>query len=136
MFFDDLRNTDYHVTLIPKFKYKDPMDGNRTKEVLLVESNVAVDFPNTKTCGEDVGDVRCNVENECVNAPESHICVFDYDKCSSGSSTYLHTISCNEGEGYVETTDDTVGVFFGAEARSPRLTKRCVKEEYNKEVLK
>ena len=74
-----------------------------------------------------MGDVRCQIENECVNAPESHICVFDYSKCSSGSSTYLHTVSCNEG--YVETTDNTVGVFFGAETKSPRLAKRCVKED-------
>ena len=127
LFFDNLRSNDYGVTFIPKFKQRDPSDGNKVKEILFVGGNVDVNFPNTRTCGADVGDVRCDVENECVNAPESHICVFDYGKCSSGSSTYLHTISCNEG--YVETTDDTIGVFFGAEAKSPRLTKRCVKED-------
>ena len=37
LFFDDLRNSDYSVTLIPKFKYKDPLDGNKVKEILFVK---------------------------------------------------------------------------------------------------
>ncbi len=95
--------TDFNVELITKAKVTD--DQNEAQEVSQIDSSITVNFPNNPTCGVDgIGsNVECD-ENPCVDAPESHVCTFQYSICS------VVRTSCSDG--YTNTTANETGEQF------------------------
>ena len=100
------------VKITPKISVT---NNNNTQEILQIDGPVTVNFPNT-TCG-DWGDVECEEENPCINAPESHICTFKY--LTATSTCDLFDVDCADSYTEDTTQDSTEGELF--------QNVRCVK---------
>lgn len=80
--FFDITDQNFEVELTTTVETPD--DQGNTQLIPMIDSAIKINFPNT-VCG-DGGKAHCEGFNPCVDAPESHTCIFNYERCVLESS--------------------------------------------------